>query len=108
MSWEGSDRRSRLPPDWPRIRARALSRDGHRCTWFDGDARCVEEATDVDHVVPGDDHGEWNLQSLCSTHHKVKTAREASAASVAARAARPRRRPTPPHPGLIDPGGGLP
>jgi len=30
-------------------------------------------ATDVDHIIPGDNHDEWNLTSLCSWHHLRKS-----------------------------------
>ncbi|MFJ1932632.1 HNH endonuclease [Kitasatospora sp. NPDC088160] len=102
MSWATSDRRARLPADWPRIRFRVLVRDGHRCTAKDqyGD-RCIEPATDVDHIRPGDDHREVNLQSLCGWHHRVKSSREGAAAKAARRRRNDRRfRRTEEHPGL--------
>lgn len=84
--WAGSDRRSRLPKDWPRIRNRVLKRDGHRCTHTDyRGVRCPEIATDVDHIIPGDDHSEANLRSLCEWHHKKKSSGEGGAARAAAR-----------------------
>jgi 5-methylcytosine-specific restriction enzyme A len=39
----------------------------------------VEEATEVDHIIPKAQGGldeESNLQSLCKPHHSAKTARE--------------------------------
>lgn len=87
MAWEGSDRRSRLPSDWPKVRKRILRRDRHRCVAIEQDGQpCGELATDVDHVRPGDDHSDENLQSLCSWHHKQKSASEGQRASAARRA----------------------
>lgn len=103
MAWETSDRRSRLPADWPRIRQRILRRDGHRCTHLDEDGlRCPDRATDVDHVRAGDDNADSNLTSLCSAHHRVKSSREGGAAMAAKRRQidkKFRRQET--HPGLL-------
>lgn len=98
MGWETSDRRSRLPADWHRIRARILRRDGYVCQATDSMGRlCLEPARDVDHIVPGDDHSETNLQALCRWHHSRKSSEE----GAAARQPRPSRRRAPEkHPGL--------
>ncbi|PHQ49467.1 HNH endonuclease [Streptomyces cinnamoneus] len=103
MAWSTSDRRARLPANWPQIRIRILRRDGHRCTARDQyGVRCSELATDVDHIQPGDDHREANLTSLCGWHHRVKSSREGAAAQAAARRhARRRFRRTERHPGLL-------
>ena len=83
-SWAGSDRRSRLPADWPTIRKRILRRDGHRCTArMDDGRRCKAQATEVDHIRRGDDHRDSNLRSLCSWHHGKKSAQEGAQASWA-------------------------
>lgn len=76
MAWEGSDRSSRLPADWPKIRAERFKRDGYRCVWKlpKTGERCPRRATEVDHIRPGDDHSMRNLRSLCEHHHKLKTA----------------------------------
>lgn len=95
--WASSDRRSELPPDWPRIRRRVLRRDGYRCTWVEVGVRCSALATDVDHAGERMDHSDESLRSLCEPHHKAKTQAEAAAA----RAAKSRRRPPPPHPGMV-------
>ncbi|GAU67317.1 hypothetical protein SSP35_04_04050 [Streptomyces sp. NBRC 110611] len=100
MAWHGSDRRSRLPNDWPVRRLSVLKRDGFQCVAFPWDtgARCTAPATDVDHILPGDDHDPVNLQALCRWHH----ARKSSAEGAAARGRRPsRRRPERPHPGQL-------
>lgn len=91
MGWQGSNRRARLPADWPTRRARILDRDGHRCQ----SPGCDAPATDVDHIERGDDHNDRNLQALCHVHH-------ASKSSAEGHAARPRaRRESAPHPGLL-------
>lgn len=101
MAWEGSDRRQRLPKDWPRIRRRIIRRDGGVCTarYSDG-RRCELPGTDVDHIVPGDDHRDENLQLLCPWHHARKSANEGG--SAAARTRLTIRRPTATHPALED------
>lgn len=96
--WAGSTRRRRLPVDWPARRARVLQRDGHACTWIQDDGlRCAAHATDVDHIVRGEDHSDDNLRSLCSFHHRRKSGRE----GALARSKRPTiNRPAERHPGL--------
>lgn len=79
--WRGSNRRSRLPAEWPAIRALILERDGHRCRHIiPGYGRCPHPATDVDHVDRGDDHEPENLRAVCAGHHKIKSAQEGRAA----------------------------
>lgn len=99
MAWEGSDRRVRLPADWPAIRARRLALDGHRCTWTDNGIRCPNVATEVDHrTAKADDHRIKALRSLCHDHHAKKSAGEGVAARAARRARL--RLPADDHPGL--------
>ncbi|MEO6081576.1 MAG: HNH endonuclease signature motif containing protein [Umezawaea sp.] len=94
VPWSDSSRATRLPRNWPAIRARVLRRDplcrvcGHRLS------------TEVDHIEPGDDHDETNLQGICSPCHAVKSAREGGHAAAARRVQA--RRPPAPHPGLIE------
>jgi len=102
MAWEGSDRRERLPADWPARRAKQLQIDGGRCTWrLPSGARCPRPATDVDHKYEMADRHEpgRDLQSLCAHHHGKKTA------VAAARFKRERRqkrfRPAEEHPGAV-------
>ena len=96
MGWEGSDRRSRLPDNWPALVAEVKKRDAGRCTWrLPSGKRCPRIGTDVDHRKAGDDHRLENLQLLCPHHHGRKTAMEG---------VRARRRPKAPkrierHPG---------
>lgn len=99
--WKDSDRRERLPTDWPSIRKRVLRRDGYRCTEVENGVRCVAKATDVDHVRPGDDHRESNLTSLCGDHHQAKSSREgARGRAIALARSRKKFRRTETHPGL--------
>lgn len=69
-------------------------RDGHRCQAEVHVPACDGVATDVDHVVRGDDHRYANLQSLSHPCHMAKTAAEGVAARVTT------TRPAEPHPGL--------
>lgn len=100
MAWETSDRRARLPSDWPKLVAQVKKRDGGRCTWkLPSGARCPRVGTDVDHRVPGDNHDLRNLQLLCSHHHGKKTAREAWAGR--SKRGKATKRPPEAHPGII-------
>jgi 5-methylcytosine-specific restriction protein A len=69
-AWEGSTRRSRLPPGWEKIRKRILERDPI-CS-ICGNAL----STVCDHKVPGDDHTDENLQGICAECDKAKSSRE--------------------------------
>jgi 5-methylcytosine-specific restriction endonuclease McrA len=71
--WTGSTRKARLPQGWEKLRQRILRRDGHRCEI------CGGPATEVDHILRGDDHSPSNLQALCHTCHLAKTLAEAEA-----------------------------
>ncbi len=57
-AWRNSNRRSRLPAEWPKLRAQALKRNPqqicHRCGLPGG--------SDLDHLVAGDDHRLENLE----------------------------------------------
>lgn len=100
MAWDGSTRRARLPADWPRIRRRIIRRD-RACVWPMSDGTvCGGQGTDVDHIVPNDDHSDSNLRLLCTWHHQRKSSSEGgrAAALVRVRTARP----TPTHPALED------
>lgn len=94
--WKGSDRRQRLPANWPTLRKRVYKRDGGMCVL------CGAPGNDVDHIVPGDDHNMENLRLLCTSCHKKKTAEEGGAAYAAKRRAiNARLRRTERHPGLL-------
>lgn len=101
-NWENSDRRSRLPADWPAIRRRILKRDGYRCVLVEDGLRCIGVGTDVDHIIPNDNHADINLQTLCAFHHRKKSGAEGGAAyraKVARNKRRMRRQER--HPGLL-------
>lgn len=84
-----------LPSGWARTRRYILQRDDGRCYL------CGRPATHVDHIVPVCDGGtddESNLAAICASCHARKTAAEANRHNAAAK---PRRRPPTPHPGLL-------
>lgn len=112
--WASSTRRTELPPDWrSRIRPAVLNRDGHRCTWLDGHldggfvdylrgnydpaARCTRRARDVDHALGRHDHRVEACRSLCISHHRQRTGREAAEGRARKRGQLPVRK----HPGLL-------
>lgn len=96
MAWQGSDRAKRLPAGWARIRSQVLARDRGLCRL--AGERCTHRATEVDHIVRGDDHRLSNLQAVCSDCHASKTAGERSLPPSRSRMAEP-------HPGLLRPPG---
>ena len=108
MPWDTSDRKSRLPPDWPEIRIRIFQRDKYRCQWRVSPSGeiCGQLATDVDHIQRGDNHADSNLQALCGPHHRSKSSSEGAKAKHAMKRQIQKRfaRPVEKHPGRIDPG----
>lgn len=82
MAWEQSTRRQRLPKNWAQIRRQVLHRDRHLCQILleDVGTICGELATEVDHVVAGDNHALTNLQAICTWHHRRKSSAEGAAA----------------------------
>jgi len=98
-AWEGSNRKSRLPADWWRLRQVVLKRCEGRCEWVEDGKRCRSDATDVDHILAGDDSSLANLQGLCNHHHLVKTGRDVQAAQKKRKALG--RLPEEPQPGVI-------
>lgn len=81
-----SGRTSPLPKAWPKIRANVLRRDNYQCVWVREDTGlpCGARANQVDHMDKGPDvHTHDNLQSLCSYHHKQKTAQQGGTANAA-------------------------
>lgn len=85
MSWDTSDRLERLPSNWDQIKQRVFRLKGTKCLikWNDG---CQIDATDVDHIVPGDDHRMKNLQPGCTWCHTRKSSAEGHAAKARMRA----------------------
>jgi len=65
--------------DWNYIRNKVRRRDKWKCQWPMADGTiCGAHGTDVDHIIELADGGSFhdlnNLRTLCSPHHKVKTA----------------------------------
>ena len=98
--WANSDRKARLPDDWPLLRQIVIERAGGRCEIVKRNGkRCWDKGTDVDHKVAGDDHSLANLQLICPWHHQRKSSREGNAAKAVSLNAL--KRPPEPPPGLI-------
>lgn len=94
-NWGTSQRRSRLPKNWRKLRAQVLARDPvcRICG--------IRESVVADHIqAMTDDHRLEALQGACEPCHRQKTAAEAAAARAAS--PRPKReRPGERHPGLL-------
>ena len=78
MNWSTSDRRSRLPDDWPARVAAVKRRDKGRCQATHHAEDCDGRGTDVDHIDgqgPSSPRGhDWsNLQAMCHACHTRKT-----------------------------------
>jgi hypothetical protein len=75
-----------------------MERCGGRCEVIKKNGqRCWDKATDVDHIVAGDDHSQ--LQGICTWHHAKKSSAEGNAAQAALRAML--KHPVERHPGII-------
>lgn len=96
MAWTTSTRRQRLPNNWNKIRQQVLQRANNKCEglphpmgtaaqiargtgtptgrWHA--AGCNGRATDVDHIIPSDNHSTDNLQALSHACHHTKTTAE--------------------------------
>jgi len=99
MSWDTSNRRSRLPADWfTRIRPHILKRDPRCKLRYPG---CTGVSTQVDHIQRGDDHSYANLQGVCAKCHATKSAREGRNAQLSRRQKRLRPQERHPREGLI-------
>lgn len=100
MTWDGSDRKSRLPKNWSILVAQVKKRAGGRCEWrLKSGKRCPRAGTDCDHKIAGDNHDLSNLQWLCTDHHAKKSSFEGHRARKAKQSLR--RRPPEPHPGRV-------
>lgn len=95
MTWSTSDRRSRLPSDWPKRRQQVKRRARGLCEAEQHEPDCNGIGTECDHIVNNDDHSLSNLQWLSTPCHKAKTQRESRAWR------QPKARPRPAHPGLL-------
>jgi len=97
--WKNSNRVNELPSNWKQLRQVVLLRDGYQCTHVDDYVRCAQRATDVDHIVHGNNHSLNNLRSLCNWHHARKSSAEGNQSPNRRRESI--RRPKPAHPGLL-------
>lgn len=88
----------RLPSNWKVLRRRVLTRDFHVCQ-MRGE-RCQLVATEVDHIIPNEDHSMGNLRAVCKVCHWEKT--KVEAAEGYRRALTRGKRPQEPHPGSVD------
>lgn len=98
MAWYTSDRRERLPDDWPQLREAVRDRAGGRCEASPHALGCDRIGSECDHVIEGDNHSLDNLAWLSKSCHKAKTARDAARRNHA-RAMMRRRRED--HPGRL-------
>lgn len=80
MTWGAKSSRlgGQLPGDWGRIRLSVLRRDDWVCQLRE--ARCIGEASQVDHIGSPGDHSPANLRAACRPCHMARTARQAHAA----------------------------
>jgi 5-methylcytosine-specific restriction protein A len=100
VNWQESDRRSRLPANWPALVAKVKKRAKGQCEWrLPSRKRCPREGSECDHRVAGDDHRLSNLQWLCDFHHGKKSSLEGRQAKAALRNSRYRDREE--HPGTV-------
>lgn len=101
--WQSNNpRRNRLPGNWKEIRHQVFRRDGgYCCIPLSNGARCTNAATQVDHILAGDDHSLSNLQSICDQHHAAKSSSEGAVAYNAKKKANDKKfRREEKHPGL--------
>lgn len=102
MPWSTSDRRARLPSNWPELRAATKRRAHGRCEQIKANGeRCNAFGNQCDHVKRDGPDTLDNLQWLCPHHHDTKSAREGHDAARRARekAMHPREQ----HPAKRDP-----
>lgn len=73
MTWSTSDRRERLPANWPALVVKVKRRARGRCEATHHAPECKGRGRDVDHIKQGDDHSLANLQYLSGPCHDRKT-----------------------------------
>lgn len=99
MVWSTSDRKQRLPHDWPKRRAAVKARAKGKCEATTHAPKCRGWGSDADHIIPGDDHSMDNLQWLSGACHWAKTNRETAARNRERKTAR--YKPSEQHPGRL-------
>lgn len=99
MTWDHSQRRQELPPNWETIRKAVIARD-QVCVWRDQDTAptCGRTGHTVDHINPQGPHTLHNLRYLCKYHNDRRTSLQAVQERARRRALR--KRPQERHPGL--------
>lgn len=97
MSWTTSDRRKRLPNNWPHLITQTRNRAKGQCQATRHHPKCDGQGSECDHITPGDNHTLSNLQWLNHHCHKMKTQAEVAANNT--RRATMRKRPEEKHPG---------
>lgn len=100
MPWDTSNRRARLPANWPELIAATRRRAHGRCQGIHlpglpvHHPDCDGTGSECDHIIPGDNHHPSNLAWLNTHCHALKSSAEGTAARRA-KSQRPKRR----HPG---------
>lgn len=100
MAWQNGGTSRTSTPQWRKIRAQCIARDGNRCSRCGADG--AEVPLECDHIVNVARGGTDTLDNaamLCQPCHKLKTNAEAAEGRRARHASR--KRPTPRHPGLL-------
>lgn len=100
--WQNSDRRSRLPSNWPAITTAIHLRSGGICEVIKTSTgqRCTNPANGgVDHIDRDGGDGFENLRDTCHFHHSKKSSKEGNDAKAAKKALK--KRPQEEHPGAI-------
>lgn len=70
------------PKNWKSIRQKVFLRDDFTCTHVnDYGQRCVDRATDVDHIVQQGGEDLENLRSLCGPHHRLRSSSQGGTAA---------------------------
>lgn len=100
MGWETSDRRERLPSNWPQLVKIVRKRSGGRCEFLlPSGKRCPRKGDGgVDHIVNDDNHSLENLRDTCKHHHGKKSSAEGLAAREANKGLPVKRFPPGRHP----------
>jgi 5-methylcytosine-specific restriction protein A len=78
IAWEGSTRRTELPPDWERRRRRVLARD-EICT-LGTTCGGLGLSVEVHHRGDKHDHDLANLAGVCKSCHRAATLAQATEA----------------------------